>query len=333
MILSLRLLIAGVALSIVAAYGDGSPAGGIVRLDPRLDFIISRDAMVERVAEGFDWVEGPVWDRSGYLLFSDIPNNSVFRLRPGGLPELFLKPSGYSGTATFAGREPGSNGLTFDAQGRLVLCQHGDRRIARLEADGTMTTLADRFQDRRLNSPNDLVYRSNGDLYFTDPPFGLPRTFDDPTRELDFCGVYRLRPDGELMLLTRDIEAPNGIAFSPDQRTLYVTDVGARRPAWLAYDVRADGSIASGRVFVDAATFVRTRKGAPDGLKVDRNGNVFAAGPGGLYVFAPDGSQLGFVDLGVATANCAWGEDGSVLYITAGSSIHRLRTKTKGAGF
>jgi gluconolactonase len=308
--------------------------GKIVRLDPRFDKLVPRNARLEKIADGFTWVEGPVWNRKGnYLLFSDIPNNSVFKWQEGAGVSLFLKPSGYTGSAPFEGREPGSNGLTFDPSGRLVLCEHGDRRITRLEANGQKTVLADRYEGKRLNSPNDVVFKSNGDLYFTDPPFGLPKAFDDPRRELDFCGVYRRSQDGKLTLLTKEVKAPNGIAFSPDEKILYVTDVDANRPAWLAFDVKSDGTTANSRVFCDAKPFTKIHKGAPDGLKVDKQGNLFAAGPGGLYVFAPDGTLLGNVELGVPTANCNWGNDGSVLYVTADTAIYRMRLKTKGVGF
>jgi gluconolactonase len=309
-------------------------SGKVVRFDSRLDRLVPKDAALEKLADGFNWVEGPVWDRrGGHLLFSDIPANAVYKWKENDGVSLFLKPSGYTGTALFEGREPGSNGLAIDRSGHLLLAEHGDRRIARLEADGRKTTLVDRFEGKRLNSPNDLILKSNGDIYFTDPPFGLPGTFNDPRRELPFCGVYRLSGDGRLTLLTKEIKAPNGIAFSPDEKTLYVTDVSAERPAWLAYDVKDDGTITNGRLFFDAKPFTKTRRGAPDGLKVDRDGNLFATGPGGIYIFAPDATHLGFIETGVPTANCAWGDDGSVLYITADKAIYRIRLNTRGHGF
>jgi gluconolactonase len=314
--------------------GDQTPAVSIVRLDPKFDNLVPRDAVVERLAEGFKWVEGPVWTRAGgYLLFSDIPNNSIFKWKEGEGASLFLKPSGYTGSAPFEGREPGSNGLAFDSSGRLTLCEHGDRRVTRLGANGSKLTLVDRYKGKRLNSPNDLVFKSNGDLYFTDPPFGLPKLFDDPRRELDFCGVYRLSKNGQVTLLTKEIKVPNGIAFSPDEKILYVTDVDASRPAWMAFDVKKDGTLANGRVFFDATQFAKTKRGAPDGLKVDNQGNLFASGPGGIYVFAPDGTHLGTIETNAPTANCAWGNDGSALYITADTIIYRIKLTTKGAGF
>ncbi len=307
--------------------------GRIVRLDPRFDRLVPPDAVLEKIADGFDWVEGPVWNHAeGYLLFSDIPQNTVYRWEPDKGARLFLKPSGYTGAAPFAGREPGSNGLAFDRRGRLVLAEHGDRRIARLEVSGSKTTLADRYQGKRLNSPNDMAFHSNGDLYFTDPPFGLPKAFDDPSKELDFQGVYRLSPDGELTLLIQDIRAPNGIAFSPDEKTLYVTDVDPGRPAWLAYEVRQDATVGTGRLFYDATPWKKPNYGGPDGLKVDREGNLFGARPGGINVFAPDATLLGSIEIGGPTSNCAWGEDGSVLYITADRAVYRMALRRKGTG-
>jgi len=282
--------------------------GKLVRLDPRFDRLVPRDAVLEKIVEGFTWVEGPVWNRKeGYLLFSDIPNNAVFKWQEGKGVSLYLKPSGYTGSTAFEGKEPGLNGLTLDASGRLVFCQHGDRRIARLEMDGSKTVLSDRYQGRRLNSPNDLVFKSNGDLYFTDPPFGLAKAFDDPRKELPFQGVYRLSQNGELTLLIKDLKAPNGIAFSPDEKILYVTDVDPAKAAWRAYDVREDGTVINGRIFFDAAQWKRPPFFGPDGLKVDGEGNIFGARPGGISIFAPDGTHLGSIETGVATSNCTWG--------------------------
>lgn len=245
---------------------------------------------------------------------------------------LFMKPSGYTGVVDY-GREPGSNGLTLDPQGRIVFCEHGDRRISRLERDGGKRTLVDNYQGKRLNSPNDATFKSNGDMYFTDPPYGLPKQADDPRRELDFFGVYRQSKEGALTLLTREMTRPNGIGFSPDEKTLYVAQSDPRRAIWMAFPVNADGLLGKGRVFHDATSSVDKLPGLPDGLKVDQRGNVFATGPGGVYVFSPDGELLGRIDTGQRTSNCAWGDDGSVLYMTADSYLCRIRTTTRGARF
>jgi gluconolactonase len=311
-----------------------NPVSAIVRLDPRIDRLVPSNAALEKIADGFNWVEGPAWNRKErYLLFSDIPSNSVYKWEEGKGISLFLRPSGYTGSSPFEGKEPGSNGLAFDSAGRLVLAQHGDRRIARLEKDGRLTALADRYQGKRINSPNDLVFKSNGDIYFTDPPFGLTKAFDDPQKEVPFQGVYRLSKDGKLTLLIRDIKAPNGIAFSPDEKRLYVSDVNYERSAWLVYDVREDGTVANGRVFADAGKWKKPPFLGPDGFKVDQEGNLFGARPGGVSIFSPDGAHLGSIETGMAASNVAWGDDGSTLYITGGTALYRIRLSTRGAGF
>ena len=306
----------------------------VVRLDRRIDKLVPLNAKIERNATGHKWVEGPVWNRKGgFLLFSDIPNNAVYKWQLGKGESLFLKPSGYTGRAAYGGAEPGSNGLTYDPDGRLVLAEHGDRRIGRLERNGRKTTLVDRYEGKRINSPNDLVFKSNGDLYFTDPPFGLPKSFHDPRKELPFQGVYRLSKNGKLTLLIKDIKAPNGVAFSPDETKLYVSDVDFDRAAWLVYDVSQDGAVTNGRVFADAGKWKKPPFFGPDGFKLDREGNLFGARPGGISIFAPDGRHLGSIETGMPTSNVAWGDDGSTLYITGGNSIYRMRLGTKGVGF
>jgi gluconolactonase len=317
--------------------GAESPAPGvrISRASSALDALVARDAVVEKLADGYAWTEGPVWERGkGRLLFSDIPGNRIVAFTPRqGIADL-LKPSGYTGTAPFTGREPGSNGLAFDAHGRLLLCMHGDRRVARLEADGKFTTLADRYDGKRLNSPNDLTVRPNGDILFTDPPYGLPGTFTDPGRELPFTGVYRLSPEGKLTLLVKDMSAPNGLGVSPDGRTLYVANSDPKRAVWMAYPLRDEGNVGEGRVFFDATAWVgKDRPGLPDGLKVDGAGNLFATGPGGVHVFGPSGELLGTIETGVPTANVAFGEDGRALYITANTALLRVRVLARGQGF
>lgn len=319
-------------LHVSAAWAEMVTAT-IVSLDPRFDQLVPNDAKLERIADGFTWVEGPVWHKQDeYLLFSDIPANAVYQWRPGKGVIPFLKNSGYSGSEPFPGKEPGSNGLTFDAEGRLVLCRHGDRQIGRLEADRGITPLAMHVDGYRINSPNDLVFKSNGDLYFTDPPFGLPGVFDDP-QKAPVQGVYRLGKDGTVTRLISDIKAPNGIAFSPDEKTLYISDVDPKRAGWLAYDVKPDGTLTNGRIFFDATRWRKDPYFGPDGFKVDQHGNIFGARPGGLSVIAPDGTLLGTIETGQPTSNVAWGEDGRTLFITGGSSIYRLRLTTAGARY
>lgn len=296
----------------------------IERLDDRLDRLIARDATVDRIVDGFTWLEGPLWvDSDQVLLFSDIPANVIRAWTPDGVTRVFLMESGYSGHKPFTGREPGSNGLALDSDGRLLIAEHGNRRISRLEPNGSRTVLADRYHGKRLNSPNDLTVASDGSIYFTDPPFGLPEAFDDPGKELTFSGVYRLTSEGELTLLTDAIRAPNGIAFSPDGRTLYISNADRADPVWFAFSVEPDGTIHNRRVFRSAAPFVTQYEGAPDGMKVDSAGNLFASGPGGVYIFAADGSHLGTIVLGGATSNVAFGA-GS-LFVTAGEAIYRVR--------
>lgn len=306
--------------------------GSFERVDPRFDELVPADAKLEVLAEGFEWTEGPVWSKSeGYLLFSDIPRNTIYRWDEENGLRVYIRPAGYSG-AEPPGFELGTNGLLFDAEGRLVACDHGNRQIVRFDTTNfTRTTLADRYEGKRLNSPNDAVFRSNGDLYFTDPPYGLRGLNDSPLKELPYNGVYRLSADGELTLLTDELSFPNGIAFSPDEKTLYVANSDPNRAIWMAYDVNDDGTISNGRVFFDATPWVKAgRRGAPDGMKVDRSGNLFATGPGGLVVLSPDGTHLGTFVTGQATSNCAFGDDGSTLYITADNLLLRVRLNTRG---
>ncbi len=306
----------------------------LTRLDPRFDRLVPPGTILEKIVDHHGWAEGPVWVRDGgYLLFSDVVQNAIYRWKEGEGETVFLRPSGYTGSAPFSGPEPGSNGLALDPMGRMVFCRHGDRSISRREVDGRVTTLVDHFEGKRINSPNDLVFKSNGDLYFTDPPFGLPRTFDDPGKELPFQGVYRLTRDGQLTLLTKELSAPNGIAFSPDERTLYVSNADRQRLVWMAFAVNPDGLLGRGRVLYDGTKSLAGRRGTADGMKVDAQGNVFGAGPGGVYVFAPDGTMLGWFDFGGNVGNVAWGEDGSTLFIAANAAVYRVSLATRGAGW
>jgi len=308
--------------------------GSIERKDPKLDALIPKDAKIEVLAGGMKWTEGPVWDKkASALLFTDIPNNRVMKWsQRDGLME-FLKPSGYTGREKFEGYEPGANGLAFDRAGNLILCQHGDRRVARLK-DGKFETLIDKYMGKRLNSPNDLVFHSSGDLFFTDPPYGLPKIEKDPAKELDFQGVYRLSPKGELTLLTKEMSRPNGIGLSPDEKTLYVANSDPDQAIWMAFPIKGDGTLGAGKVIHDATAEAKAKKpGLPDGLKVDQKGNIFATGPDGVFVFAPDHTYLGKIVIGDRNANCAFGDDGTVLYICANDKLVRIKTTTKGLGF
>ncbi len=314
--------------------------GEVIELDPGLWDLVDKDAKIEVLSSGFIWAEGPVWvpekehPFGGYILFSDIPNNRVVRWDEGKGAATWLKPAGYTGPGEYGG-EPGSNGLLLNKRGRLISCEHGDRRLSVLTKNGGKRTLVDNYQGKRLNSPNDACLGKDGkSIYFTDPPYGLPDRYDDPRRELDFCGVFRLDTDGKVTLLTKELTRPNGIAFSPDYKTLYVAQSDPEAAIWKSYPVKEDGTLEEGRVFYDATdNFKKGWPGLPDGLKVDAEGNVWATGPGGVYVFSPQGKLLGRISTGEKTANCGWGGDGSVLYLTADMYLCRIQTKVKGAGW
>ena len=310
----------------------------IERLNPALDRLIAPDATVEILAEGYDWSEGPVWVKNGgFLLFSDVPRNVIVRWKEGEGAREWLKPSGYTGREP-RGAELGSNGLVMDREGRLVICQHGDRRIARMEAPLSapapkFSTIADRYEGARFNSPNDAVFHPNGDLYFTDPPYGMVKQFEDPARELPYQGVFRRHRNGAVSLLTRDMTRPNGLGFSPNAKAFYVSQSDPAAPIWRAFDVRPDGSLGASRILFDASSLAKTRRGLPDGLKVDTEGNLFATGPGGVLILTPDGRHLGTILTGQATGNCAFGDDGRTLYMTADMYVMRVRLKARGLGF
>lgn len=327
-----------IVLPVALTAEEKKPAtlGSIVRLDPAFDEIIPKDAQIEVLAGGFDWTEGPVWVKDGqYLLFSDIPKNIIWKWsEKEGLQE-YLKPSGYTGKAKFTGTEPGSNGLALDSKGNLILCQHGDRRVSRYLGKKKFEPLAEKYDGKRLNSPNDLVFHSNGDLYFTDPPYGLPGNVNDPTKELDFQGVYRLKPNGELTLLTKEMTRPNGIGLSPDEKTLYVANSDPNLAIWKAFSVKPDGTLGEGKLIHDATADVKAHpnKGLPDGLKVDQKGNIFATAVNGVYVFSPQGKLIGKIVTNDKTANVGFGDDGSTLYMTTNHQLTRVKTKTKGLGF
>lgn len=326
----IALLTAG---AIASAQDSAEFKGSIERLDPAIDALIAPDAKIEQLASGFNWSEGPTWYEDS-VVFSDVPENIAYRWKEGmKSAEVFLKPSGMT-TPTPGFREQGSNGLSRDPQGRLLVCMHGDRRIARWEK-GVFTTIADRFDGKRFNSPNDMAVRKNGDVYFTDPPYGLDKGNDSPLKELSFNGVFRVNAKGEVALVTKDVNWPNGIGFSPDEKILYVAVSDGKAPRVMAYDVLPDGSVKNERVFFDALKARKDGdKGSCDGMKVDALGNVWATGPGGVLVISPAGKLLGRILTGQATGNCCWGgPDGSTLYITADMFLVRVKTLTKGAGW
>jgi gluconolactonase len=297
----------------------------VERHDRRLDVLVPEDVDAERVAGGFEFTEGPVWAGAAGLLFSSPNTNAIYRLEPeAGRVSVFRSKSGYTGVDIGRYHQPGSNGLTFDPEGRLTICQHGDRRVIRVNPHGDTTVLADRYDGNRLNSPNDLVYRSDGTLYFTDPPFGLPGVYDDPDKELPFSGVFRVR-DGEVTLVTDELAGPNGIAFSPDERYLYVGNWDPSAKVVMRYEIDADGHpVGDGDVVSDMTA--APGDDAIDGIKVDREGNLYVCGPGGIWILSPAGDRLGLIGLPEDPHNLAWGDaDARSLYITALTSVYRIR--------
>ena len=312
------------------------PIGTVIRLDDRINTLVPEDAVIEKLAEGFEWSEGPVWvpDEGGYLLFSDIPVNTIYRWDEQGGLSPYLRPAGYAGSDP-SGAELGTNGLMLDAEGRLVMCDHGNRQIARLDATNfTRETIVSAYEGKRLNSPNDLVFHSSGDLYFTDPPYGLSGLNDSPDKELPFNGVYRVDTSGEVSLLTDELGFPNGIAFSPDEKTLYVANSGGDNPVIRAYDVQDDGTLANSRIFFDGSALIADGAvGAFDGMALDTEGNLFATGPGGVLVLTPEGEHLGTISTGERIANCTFGDDGSTLYLTSDMLLARIRLNARGLGF
>jgi gluconolactonase len=302
--------------------------GKVVRLDPALDQVVAPGARLEKLAGGFQFIEGPVWHPDGYLLFSDPNANTIYRWSAEGAVSVFRTKSGYTGFDIGEYHQPGSNGLTLDPNGLLTIDEHGNRRVTRLERTGQVTVLADQYEGKRLNSPNDLVYRSDGTLYFTDPPFGLPKAFDDQRKELPFSGVYMVK-DGRVTLLTKELSGPNGIAFSPDEKYLYVDDWDLKHKVLMRYEVNPDGTIANGKVFHDFTS--ATEPVALDGIKVDQAGNVFVSAPGGVWILSPDGKPLGRIVPPEHDANLAFGDaDGKSLYLTASTGLYRIRVNIPG---
>ncbi len=296
-------------------------------MDPALDALVPPDARIEKVAGGFAFSEGPLWRPNGVLWFSDVIGNVVREWSPtGGITELF-RPGGYDGNSLPVGGFVGPNGMTAGPEGSAILCQHGNRRVVRIDRNMEMTTVVDTFEGKRLNSPNDVVFKSDGSMYFTDPPYGLPEADNDPAKDLPFNGVYRFA-NGTLDLMVADMSRPNGLAFSPDEKTLYVANSDPDRRILMRYDVDSAGTLRNGQVFVDVTS--HEDGGLPDGLKIDVHGNLYATGPGGVWVFTPDGKHLGTIKLPEQPANCGWGDDWRTLYMTAETSIYRVRTAVEG---
>jgi gluconolactonase len=305
---------------------EATSFGKIIRLAPAFDALVPQDARIEKVATGFLFTEGPLWRPEGVLWFSDVPGNVVRSVTPAGEVKVILQNAGGT-TGAPPGVLIGPNGMIADKDGAVLLCQHGSRRIVRVGKDMTITPFLEKFEGHRYNSPNDLVYRSDGALYFTDPPYGLTRLDDDPAKELKFNGVF-LYSGGSLKAIIRDLSRPNGIALSPDEKTLYVSNSDEKKRLWMRYDVATDGSVSNGRMFYDLAG--AQEQGIPDGMKVDSQSNVYATGPEGVWVFSPDGKHLGTIQPGETAANCNWGDDGRTLYITASTSVYRIRVSIPG---
>ena len=306
-------------------------AGVVLRSDPAVDEIIPQDYKIEKLYGGFQFTEGPVWaDKDGgYLLFSDIPANAIYKWTPDGQVTDFLKPVFEDEYED--GRFVGSNGLLLDSDGNLVLCEHGGRRVSRMGDDGTRTTLVEQYEGKGLNSPNDVVLHSDGSLYFTDPPYGFAQQDDDPAKELDFNGVFRFGPDGKLTLLSRAQTRPNGIGFSPDEKTLYVANSDPNAKLWMSYPVNDDGSLGEGAVFFDASS--SEAEGLPDGMALDSQGNVYATGPGGVWIFSPEGKRLGTIQPDEVPANATFGgSDGMTLFMTAQTGLYSIRLLARGLG-
>ncbi len=304
--------------------------GYIELLDNELENVLNTDAKPEIIGEGFEWSEGPVWvAEHGFLLFSDVPANTIYRWTEESGVEAYLEPSGYTGSSDRGG-EIGSNGLIIGNDGELFLCQHGDRRIARMDAplnepSPEFSTVADNYDGQKFNSPNDLIQHSNESIYFTDPPYGLEGYVDDPAREMEIQGVFRADPDGSVTLLTDDLSRPNGLAFSPDESLLYVANSDNNRSIWMVYDVMETGDIENGSLFYDTTEYVGLEPGLPDGMKVRSDGYIFATGPGGVWIFTPDARPLGQIKTGEFISNLAFDETEETIYMTANNYLLRLR--------
>jgi gluconolactonase len=321
----------------VSSPASAFPQVGSIRADsPRFETLVAPDARIEELGEGFTWAEGPVWvSEGGYLLFSDVPGNKMYRWSEKDGVSVFLDPSGYAGPPTKDFREPGTNGLIRGPGNTILAADHGNRAIARLDlATKQKTFLATSYGGKKFNSPNDLALASNGTIYFTDPPYGLEGINDSPLKEQPVNGVYRLDPNGTVTLVDGSLAFPNGVILSPDEKTLYVAQSDPKRAIIMVYDRDAAGGIGNARVFADLTDLVgEANPGLPDGMAMDVDGNLFATGPGGVFIFAPDGTRLGLIATGTAIANCTFGEDGRTLFLASDHMLARVRTRTRGVGF
>lgn len=302
-----------------------SGAGKLDKRDPAFDLLVPASAQIEKAATGFLFTEGPLWRPDGSLLFSDVPGNVIYQMAPGGGVSKWLEKAGSDEAP--GGGYIGSNGLSLDREGRVVICMHGRGKIVAQDASGKQTVLADKYQGKRLNSPNDIAWRKNGDLYFTDPPYGFAKQDEDPAKELKFNGIYRLSK-GKLELLHKDMSRPNGLAFTPDEKFLYVANSDPAKKIWNKFPVQADGTLGAPTLLLDVTA--EKDDGLPDGLKVDKAGNLFATGPGGVWVFDAGGKLLGRIQPDEVPANVGWGEDGKTLFMTARTSIYKIRLNTEG---
>ena len=329
-LLSFAFVLAAFASIQSAGQGKG---GYIERYDSAINTIIDNKARVEIIADGFDWSEGPVWVQSRQaLLFSDVPQNIIYQWTQKKGKEIYLTPSGYTGTIPRGG-EKGSNGLTLNSKGQLVICQDGDRRVAIMNASiahpaPVFSTIVNNYKGRKFNSPNDLVYNRNGDLFFTDPPYGLEKNMADPLKEIPFQGIYKIKKTGETVLLTDTITRPNGIALTPDEKTLIIANSDPAKPFWYAFDLGPGDQLSHPRIFYDASEAAKTEQGMPDGLKIDKKGNVFATGPGGVWIFNKTGKLLGKIKFNELVSNCAFSSDQKTLYLTADSYVLRVKLRS-----
>jgi gluconolactonase len=317
-------------LPLLTSAAERETVGSIKRHDAAMDELVAPDAEIEILTTGFSWAEGPAWDKEGQqILFTDVPNNVMYSWSEEDGRAVHMKPSGFDATEENPNGE-GANGLAFDNEGHLLICEHGNRRISKVNDEGEKVTLTDNYQGQRYNSPNDLVVHSSGAIFFTDPPYGLAKQDNDPAKELEFSGVYRRNPDGEVALLDKELPRPNGIALSPDEKTLYVAQSDGRAPIVYSYPLNDELGVGERKVFFDTSEQAKEAPGAPDGVRTDIEGNVWTTGPGGVLVISPEGKLLGHILTESRTANLGWGgKDGQTLFLTSHRRLLALPTLTK----